>query len=316
MDPSAFRVLFAAGWAFPAALAAGLVLLPESPYYLVLKGRHEQALDSLRRLSGRHEDVDARLRQIQKTVQAERRAAAESDVSFAECFRGTNARRTRIMLICYYMPQVVGSVLSANAPYLLNQTGLDSQTVVMLVQVGISMGAASALLNVFLMTRFRHRALMFFGVGLCAAMYLVMGVGGVLPASRTTLLVVGVALQFTSVSYGPAVGASSAVAGEVSASRLRAKSLGIGTAFQAVAGTVWTIVMPYLFNRDQANLGGNIGWIFFGMALLMLVVLYFDVPGTKGRTYEELDIMFERRVPARHFEKYQVGDADLERSKE
>ena len=42
------------------------------------------------------------------------------------------------------------------------------------------------------------------------------------------------------------------------------------------------------------------------MRLLMLLVLYFDVPGTKGRTYEELDIMFERQVPAKHFEKYRL----------
>jgi hypothetical protein len=100
-----------------------------------------------------------------------------------------------------------------------------------------------------------------------------------------------------------------AVAGEVSASRLRAKSLGIGNGFQAIAGTIWTIVMPYLFNQDQANLGGNIGWIFFGMGLLMLVLVYFDVPGTKGRTFEELDIMFARRVPARHFEKYKLEES-------
>jgi len=309
MDKSAFRVLFAATWAFPGVLAAGLPFLPESPYYLVLKGRDEQALRSLQRLSGRHEDVDARLRQIQKTVEAEREAAASGEVSFLECFRGTNWRRTRIVLICFYMPHVVGSVLSSNAPYFLNQTGLDSQTVIMLVQIGVSMGVVSALINVFLMTRFRHRPLMFFGAGLCVVMYLIMGIGGVLQQSKTTLLLIGVALQFTSISYGPAVGSSMAVAGEVSASRLRAKSLGIGNGFQAIAGTIWTIVMPYLFNQDQANLGGNIGWIFFGMGLLMLVLVYFDVPGTKGRTFEELDIMFARRVPARHFEKYKLEES-------
>ena len=308
MDQMAFRVVFAAGWAFPGVVLLGLPFLPESPYYLVLKGHHDQALSCLKRLSGSHEDVGARLLQIQKTVEAERHASTSGDASFLECFRGTNWRRTRITLICSYMPQVVGAVLSANAPYFLNQTGLDSQTVLLLVQVGITVGVASALINVFFMSRFRQRPLMFFGVGLCVVMYLIMGIGGVLKQSRTTLLMIGVALQFTSISYGPAVGASSAVAGEVSSSRLRAKTLGIGTAFSAVASTVWTIVMPYLFNQDQANLGGNIGWIFFGMGLLMLLVMYLDVPGTKGRTFEELDLMFTKRVPARHFEAYRRED--------
>lgn len=308
-DPSAFRVVFAGAWAFPALLALGLPFLPESPYYLVLRGDSSGARDALRRLlpgSTSLEAIDARLAEITQTVETERAlASASKSASFSDCFRGTNARRTRIMLICFYMPQAVGAVLSANAPYFLNQTGLDSATVVMLVQVGISVGVISAIANVFLMMRFRHRPLMFFGLGFCVVMYLIMGVFGALKEqNRTTLLVIGVALQFTSVSYGPAVGASNAVAGEVSATRLRAKSLGIGTAFSAVAGTFWTVVMPYLFNQDQANLGGNVGWIFFGMGLVMLVILYFDVPGTKGRTFDELDRMFAMGVPAKKFEKF------------
>jgi hypothetical protein len=39
----------------------------------------------------------------------------------------------------------VGSVLSSNAPYFFDQTGLDSQTIIMLVQIGVSMGVVSAL---------------------------------------------------------------------------------------------------------------------------------------------------------------------------
>ncbi|KAK5659578.1 hypothetical protein OQA88_780 [Cercophora sp. LCS_1] len=309
-DPSAFKVLFAAAWVFPAILAVGLPFMPESPYYLVMKGKPEAARMSLERLSSGH-DTSVRLAEIQKTVDAERQLS-RSKPSFVECFRGTNARRTRIILICAYMPQVVGAVLSANAPYFLNQTGLDSGTVVMLVQIGISMGVVSALVNIFLMMRFRHRPLMFFGVGVCVVMYLIMGIGGVLPQTRTTLLMIGVALQFTSISYGPAVGASNAVMGEVSAIRLRAKSLGIGSAFAAVAGTFWTVVMPFLFNQDQANLGGNIGWIFFGMGVLVLGVMYWDVPGTKGRSFEELDRMFEMGVKARRFESYQFGRVEGE----
>jgi hypothetical protein len=64
----------------------------------------------------------------------------------------------------------------------------------------------------------------------------------------------------------------------------------------------------YLFNQDQGNLGSNIGWIFFSIGLLMLVAMYFDVPGTKGQIFEELDIVFEKRVSARHFEKYRLDD--------
>ncbi|KAK6218437.1 hypothetical protein QIS74_06317 [Colletotrichum tabaci] len=313
MDESAFRVVFAVAWAFPGVIALGLPFLPESPTWLVFKNRHDKARKALQQLSGPSEDIDARLAQIIDNVETERRMQLEA-ASFAECFRGTNWRRTRIILICFYVPQVIGAVLSSNAPYFLNQTGLSSATVLMLVQVGIAAGVVSALVNAFLMMRLRHRPLMFFGVGVCVAMYLAMGVAAAFPKTQTSLLVIGVALVFTSISYGPAVGASMAVAGEVSASKLRAKSLGIGVAFSSVVSTIWTIVLPYLFNVDQLNMGGHIGWIFFGMGILMLFVLYFDVPGTKGRTFEELDIMFELGISARKFEKYKLneGPADTE----
>ncbi|KAL0932818.1 maltose permease [Colletotrichum truncatum] len=311
MDESAFRVVFAAAWAFPGILAIGLPFLPESPTWLVIKNKHDKARRALQRLSGSHEDIDARLAQIVENVEAERQIAAEG-ATFIECFKGTNWRRTRIILACFYIPQVVGAVLSSNAPYFLNQTGLDSHTVLMLVQIGIAMGVVSAVGNAFLMMRFRHRPLMFSGITFCVALYFVMGVAAAVPRTHASLLTIGVALIFTSVSYGPAVGASMAVAGEVSASRLRAKSLGVGVAFSSFVSVIWTIILPYLFNADQLNLGGHIGWIFFVMGVLMLLVIYFDIPGTKGRTFEELDIMFELGISARKFEKYEFNEGPVD----
>ncbi|KAH8202095.1 hypothetical protein TruAng_003763 [Truncatella angustata] len=306
IDPMAYKVLFAAGWAFPGVLAIGLPFLPESPYWLVSKNRKDDAIKALSRLSGPHEDVLARTAQIEATIEHERQKEATS-ATYLECFRGSNLRRTCIILICMYMPQVVGAVLSSNAPYFLNQTGLDSHTVLMLTQVGISMGVVSAILNIYSMMKFNRRTLMFFGVGLCCLMYLIMGIGAVLPRSTGSLMTIGIALQFTSITYGPAIGSSMAVAGEVSATRLRAKSVGIGYTFSCIVSIVWNIVLPYLFNSDEANLGGNIGWIFFGMGLIMLVFLFFFVPETKGRSFDELDILFERRVPARAFAKYDLN---------
>ncbi|KAM0207309.1 hypothetical protein ACHAQD_012101 [Fusarium lateritium] len=310
MDDSAFRVVFAAAWTFPGLLALGLPFMPESPYWLTLKNEHEQARRSLVRLSPNGDGIDARLVQIQHSIETERRLAAEK-TSYAELFRGTNLRRSRILLVCMYMPQIVGTVLSSNAPYFLNQTGMDNHTTVMLLQIAVSLGVVSAVLNVFAMLRFSYRTLMFFGVSICLAMYLAMGIAGTMARTPTTLTVIGVAVAFPSISYGPAVGASMSVAGEVSSIKLRAKSLALGQAFSSIVSTIWQIILPYLFNRDQANMGGNIGWIFFAMAAIYLVVLFLDVPNTKGRTYEELDLMFEKKVPARQFGSYEF-DSDNE----
>ncbi|KAM0812368.1 putative Major facilitator superfamily (MFS) profile domain-containing protein [Seiridium cardinale] len=281
IDPMAYKVLFAAGWAFPGVLALGLPFLPESPYWLVMKNRREEALNALRKLSGPHEDTVARIAQIEATIQHERQIEA-TKATYIECFRGSNLRRTMIILICIH-------------------------TVLLLTQVGIAMGAVSAFVNIYFMMKFSRRTLMFFGVGLCCTMYLIMGIGGVVQRSTSSLLAIGIALQFTSITYGPAIGSSMAVAGEVSATRLRAKSVGIGYTWSCICSIVWTIVLPYLFNTDEANLGGNIGWIFFGMGLIMAVLIWFFVPETKSRSFDELDILFERRVAARAFSKYDLA---------
>lgn len=307
MDSSAFRVVFAGAWAFPLVLALGLPFVSESPYWLVMKGKHDQARKSLLRLHPAGEDVEVHLLNIQHTVELELRQKSEAG-SLIDCFKGTDLRRTMITLICFYMSFTVGSVLSANSPYFLNQSGLTSSTVLMITQVGISMGVLSSIVNLLLMAKLNHRILMFLGVGVCVLAYLTMGIAGAMKRTTTTMTVVGIALQFSTLSYGPAVGAAMAVAGEVSATRLRAKSLAIGNGFQGVAGTFWQAVLPYLFNQDKANLGGNLGWIFFGIAIIHIALLYFFVPGTKGRTYEELDVMFEKKLSARAFEKYQADE--------
>ena len=40
--------------------------------------------------------------------------------------------------------------------------------------------------------------------------------------------------------------------------------------------------------------------------MLCFIWAYLRVPETMGRTYEELDLLFDRRVPARQFKAYQV----------
>lgn len=124
-------------------------------------------------------------------IELERSLSGEA-VSVLDCFRGTNWRRTRIVLICTSMNVVVGGVLSANAPYFLNQTGLESETVTMLIQIGISLGVVSALVNVVLMAKFNQRPLLLGGIGLCAVMFLIMGIAGCFARTPKNLLCVPV----------------------------------------------------------------------------------------------------------------------------
>ena len=93
---------------------------------------------------------------------------------------------------------------------------------------------------------------------------------------------------------------------EVSATKVRSKTIAVATAVQAAFGIVMTVAIPYLINPDQVNARGKIGFFFGGLAGLSLIWAYFRIPETKGRTYEELDIMFAKNVRTKDFKKYQV----------
>jgi SP family general alpha glucoside:H+ symporter-like MFS transporter len=74
-----------------------------------------------------------------------------------------------------------------------------------------------------------------------------------------------------------------------------------GIVVQSIFGVLLNIVIPLLINPDATNLRGNIGFIFGGTAFLSVLWVAFRGPETKGRTFAELDWLFETRVPARRF---------------
>lgn len=69
--------------------------------------------------------------------------------------------------------------------------------------------------------------------------------------------------------------------------------------------------MPLLLSNQGANLGQKTGLFFGGLSWLYLIPLFFLFPETKGRTYQELDELFERNIKPWDFAKtktaYQAG---------
>ncbi len=83
---------------------------------------------------------------------------------------------------------------------------------------------------------------------------------------------------------------------EISATQLRARTIAIATAVQALAGIIFTFAMPYMLNSDEADWQGKTGFLFGVISFLCYLWCWFRLPESRGRTFEELDIMFERRV--------------------
>jgi SP family sugar:H+ symporter-like MFS transporter len=96
------------------------------------------------------------------------------------------------------------------------------------------------------------------------------------------------------------------LASEIGTGRLREKTMAFSSTVNVIAAFVVSFSLPYLLNAPYAALGAGVGWIYGSFAVIAGVYAYFCVPETKGRALEELDTLFEARVPARSFSGHVV----------
>lgn len=107
-DRWAYRAPFAIQLAFVAILLAGLPFAPESPVYLCKKGRSADAEKVLKQLWGDKIDTSAKLTALQETIAEEQ--GGKGEVSLADCFRGTNLKRTIISMGVFVCQHAVGII--------------------------------------------------------------------------------------------------------------------------------------------------------------------------------------------------------------
>lgn len=97
---------------------------------------------------------------------------------------------------------------------------------------------------------------------------------------------------------------------ETSSIRLRPLSTAVGRASYYVFEIPLYYLNTQLLNTTGWNVAGKCGYVWGGTAFISMVVAYFWLPELKGRSYREIDILFQRKVPAREFEKTVIGAAE------
>lgn len=105
-------------------------------------------------------------------------------------------------------------------------------------------------------------------------------------------------LAIYSLTVGPIV---YTIVAEIGATRLRTQTVVLGRSSYYVANLIGGVIEPYMINPTAGDLKGKTAFFWGGASLLTLVWAFFRLPETKDRTYEELDVLFEKRVPARKF---------------
>jgi MFS transporter, SP family, general alpha glucoside:H+ symporter len=118
------------------------------------------------------EDIQATLTAIILLNDEEKQQAAKaSQVSYWECFKGTNWRRPRIILYANGLSQFIGATFFANGPYFLILAGVSPVHTSMLVEIGIAIGIFSSLVCFFLLGVVGRRPLILAGTATAGALY-------------------------------------------------------------------------------------------------------------------------------------------------
>ncbi|KAL2205182.1 hypothetical protein CC79DRAFT_1371000 [Sarocladium strictum] len=93
--------------------------------------------------------------------------------------------------------------------------------------------------------------------------------------------------------------------------------MGLGSYALAFCGNLACYPLMNFVGRRKVFLFGSLtnGFLYGGFALIGAIWAYFRLPELKGRTYEEMDILFEQRIPAKDFAKTVVHIGTLEEEK-
>lgn len=116
-------------WIYPVPLLIAVYFAPESPYWLTRKGRFEEAKSAIRSISRKgyysEEELDGYLAYLKHTDDLEKIEA--KNASFMDMFKGTNRRRTEIMLCIWGNQQWSGLNLTGYATLFLKYAGLSTK---------------------------------------------------------------------------------------------------------------------------------------------------------------------------------------------
>ncbi|KAJ7117698.1 general substrate transporter [Mycena epipterygia] len=306
LDDKAYKIPIALQWMFPTPLAILMFLAPESPWWLVRKGRFEQAARSIERL-GRKSKLNAgeTIAMMRRVVELE---ASTAPPSYVELFRDTDLRRTLIVCGIYAGQNLAGNLIANQAVFFFEQAGMSTNTAFALGLITSALQMVFVALSWILTTYLGRRTIYLWGTGFNIVMLVALGIAASVGTSAAASnaqasfgLIVSVMFTFA------AAPASWVVIAETSAVRLRPMTTGIGRATYYIIEIPCIFLGSFMLNPTGGNLGGKCGYVWGATALVCWVTAYFGLPELKGRSYREIDIMFKRRIPARDFKKTEIG---------
>ncbi|KAL1890762.1 hypothetical protein Sste5346_008087 [Sporothrix stenoceras] len=292
-------------WRIPSLLQAFVPLVQgclsflvvESPRWLYSKGRQDEARDILVRFHGGGDPdsplVDYEMEQIREYFESDSEA---KKLKWTGLWK-TVADRKRLLLVIYiaFMTQVCGSALiSYYLTLVLNTIGITTTTTQTLINAILSIVCCLvAVIGAFLVDRLGRR---FLWLSAVSGMLITFAIWTALSAQfekhNTDTLARGV-LAFVflfqaSYSFG-ITPLSFTYAAEILPFHARQKGIGLIYMCNSIALIYNNMVNPVAMDA----IGWKYYFVFIGLLVQWLIVIYYFFPETKGQGLEELQNLFE-----------------------
>jgi len=303
-DQWAYRIPFALQWMWPVPIITGCILAPESPWWCVRKGYLDRAKHNLVRLTSPKADpnfnADDTVAMMIHTNELEKEISAGT--SYWDCFKGVDLRRTEITCIVWAIQNLCGSSFMGYSTYFYTNAGLSKVYSFDMSMAQYAIGAIGTIGSWFMMASIGRRTLYMFGLMALFVLVLIIGCMGI-PVPNTGLSWgIGSMLLIYTFVYDFTLGpVCYSLVAEMSSVRLRQKTIVLARNFYNFWGIINQVWTPYMLNPSAWNWGAKTGFFWAGWCFICLIWTFFRLPEPKGRTYGEMDILFENRVSARKF---------------
>ena len=276
-------------------LLAGLWWIPESPRFLLLRGRHEDALKVALRLHStpndpNHEFVHKEMFQMRRQIDVDRTLNS----SWLELLRRPSYRK-RVLMTIFVMFSVnaSGGIVIANfGPTLYKNLGYGPSKQLLLNAGIFAASLAGGAACVFYTERVRRPTLIGIGLILCAVIVACYTALSTVYIGTTNKAGQGAAVSMTYIffiAYGACVeGPFYYYAPEFYPTHLRAKGMTITIGTFVLLSIMWTQVTPIAI--------ANIGWRYFMIFSILScfggIVIWIWYPNTQGKSLEEIAALF------------------------
>jgi sugar porter (SP) family MFS transporter len=297
-------------------LLCGTLILPESPRWLASKDRWEEAIETISHVQGggdvNHPQVLVEVEEIKETVRIEREAA---EVSILDLFKKDSLLRTSVGLWGQIYQQLCGmNVLMYYIVYIFSMAGFEGDATLVSSSIQYVINVVMTVPALLFLDKVGRRPILLTGAvlmwiflfaiaGLLATYgYPVDSVDGndeirlKIPKSdkKASNAIIACSYLFVA-SYAPTWGPTMWLyCSEIFPLRQRATANGLAASANWIFNFAIAMFTPAAFK--------NITWktyIIFGVfCVVMFIHVFFLFPETKGKSLEEINQIWEKKIPA------------------